>query len=411
MLSEASSGIAVRAASSRSSVTAASSTSKVQHKPVVQANEDFKTEVFVQELRSIADKLGSVPRSPIDPLPSTSTALTAASHARGLHPAHVQGRLQRRLSVHLSIDRPRRRVALHVRQLAGSALAPRQAVPRARDRGLGSQGGVGSFRASVWNTVDADGGTCGRALCEHGRCQAVRGRGDGNLDGQPALADGYVLSPSDQAFGIDFAGDVEAARKEGKKVKHKIIFEQKAFPSDQYALASVNELNGFDPKTSMVPLVPKEGSKTLETADILATIEKCGQEGETSMVLIGGIQYFTGQLFELEKLAAKAHEYGILFGVDLAHAFANVPLALHDWGIDFACWCTYKYGSSGPGGIAGLFVHEKWHHANLTRQADGGAREGDAFLDAGQVCAHSRCRGMADFEPFDARHGLAQRIA
>lgn len=145
-----------------------------------------------------------------------------------------------------------------------------------------------------------------------------------------------------------------------QSARHKIIHEQSPFPSDQYALASVVQLNGFDPKTSLVPLKPEAGTKTLDTEDILETMEQQAATGECWGILLGGIQYLTGQLFELERIAKKARELDIYCGFDLAHAFANVPLALHDWGVDFAVWCTYKYGSSGPGGIAGLFIHEKW---------------------------------------------------
>ncbi|KAN0063917.1 Kynureninase (L-kynurenine hydrolase) [Thecaphora frezii] len=178
--------------------------------------------------------------------------------------------------------------------------------------------------------------------------------------------------PAVKPFGVGYNGSLEQAKREGKKVRHKIVYEHKAFPSDRYALASAIELNGFSVETSLVPLKPEGDRRTLETADILATIDELGKEGETALILLGGVQYFTGQFFELDKIGAKAREHGIVFGVDLAHAFANVPLRLHDWGVDFAVWCTYKYGSAGPGGIAGLFVHENWTSSAsnmLTRQA------------------------------------------
>lgn len=188
----------------------------------------------------------------------------------------------------------------------------------------------------------------------------------------------------------------------GGKIRHKIIYETKAFPSDQYALRSAIELAGFDPETSLISLIPRKGELTLRTEDIFKRMEELAEEGETAMIMMSGIQYYTGQWFEMEKITKKGKELvsfvfhtliwiskdfflgtiisdsfisslsfvhscppslvwqGFIVGWDLAHAFANVPLALHDWGVDFAVWCTYKYGSSGPGGIAGLFVHEDW---------------------------------------------------
>ncbi|KDN44717.1 kynureninase [Tilletiaria anomala UBC 951] len=156
--------------------------------------------------------------------------------------------------------------------------------------------------------------------------------------------------------------------------RHKIVYEKKAFPSDVYALDSIVRLSGFDPATSLVPLAPREqeGELTLRTEDVLREVERLGQEGETAIIMLAGIQYYTGQWFEMKKITEKAKQYDIIVGWDLAHAFANVPLALHDWGVDFAIWCTYKYGSSGPGGIAGLFVHERWHslsYEQLSRPA------------------------------------------
>lgn len=144
------------------------------------------------------------------------------------------------------------------------------------------------------------------------------------------------------------------------KVRHKIIHEVAPFPSDQYALVSAVQLNNLDPETSLVELKPRPGADTLLTEDILATLDREAATGECWGILLGGIQYLTGQFFDIEAITSKAHELGLMVGLDLAHAFANVPLQLHDWGVDFAVWCTYKYGSSGPGGIGGLFVHEKW---------------------------------------------------
>ncbi|KAJ9475412.1 Kynureninase [Pseudozyma hubeiensis] len=370
VLSEASSDIVVRASTASDSANTTAPRSTVQHKAVVQANDNFKTEVFVQELQSIADKIGSGAKM---------TDRAIAEHLDSADPLHrmregyILPKFKDVCSKDYASTSSETAADAESLYMCGNSLGPLSRLGKKyleqEIEAWGRMAVLGHFEhpyGTPWTQMEKRvGELCADVVGAKQSEVVVMGTLTGNLHSLMAT----FYRPATKPFGIDFAGDVEAAKKQGKKVKHKIIFEQKAFPSDQYALASVIELNGFDPKTSMVPLVPKEGTKTLETADILATIEKCGKEGETAMVLIGGIQYFTGQLFELEKLAAKAHEYGILFGVDLAHAFANVPLALHDWGIDFACWCTYKYGSSGPGGIAGLFVHEKWHKADLTRQA------------------------------------------
>ncbi len=145
------------------------------------------------------------------------------------------------------------------------------------------------------------------------------------------------------------------------KEKFKIICEGHAFPSDQYAFESQVKFHGFNPEEAIIELVPRPGEDTLRTADILETIEK--NAPETALVLIGGVQYYTGQFFDLKAIASKAQELNITFGVDLAHAVGNLPLHLHDWGVDFGVWCSYKYLNSGPGGVSGMYVHER-HHQN-----------------------------------------------
>ncbi|KAG2171937.1 hypothetical protein INT43_001413 [Umbelopsis isabellina] len=142
--------------------------------------------------------------------------------------------------------------------------------------------------------------------------------------------------------------------------KNKIIIEKKAFPSDHYAVESQIKLHGYDPKSSLITIAPREGEDTLHTEDILAAIEKHGSS--TAVIMLSGVQYYTGQWFEMEKITAFGHEQGCIVGWDLAHAAGNVPVQLHDWNVDFACWCSYKYLNSSPGGIAGLFVHEKYAH-------------------------------------------------
>lgn len=139
--------------------------------------------------------------------------------------------------------------------------------------------------------------------------------------------------------------------------RYKIICEAKAFPSDQYAFETQARYHGFDPANAVIEVAPREGEHTLRTADIIDTIN---QHGDTvAVVLLGGINYYTGQFFDLEAISKAAHAVGAYAGFDLAHAAGNVELQLHDWDIDFACWCSYKYLNSGPGGVAGVYIHEK----------------------------------------------------
>ncbi len=141
------------------------------------------------------------------------------------------------------------------------------------------------------------------------------------------------------------------------KERFKIIMEAGAFPSDQYAIESQVRFHGFDPKDAIIEVAPKEGEYTLKTEDIVAAIAANG--AEIALVLFGGINYFTGQLFDMKTITKAGHQVGAKVGFDLAHAAGNVPLHLHDWDVDFACWCSYKYQNAGPGGISGIFVHQK----------------------------------------------------
>ncbi|NWI05172.1 KYNU Kynureninase, partial [Tichodroma muraria] len=139
--------------------------------------------------------------------------------------------------------------------------------------------------------------------------------------------------------------------------RYKILLEARAFPSDHYAVESQLRLHELDVEKSMVLLHPRQGEETLRTEDILAVIEK---EGDSiAVILFSGVQYYTGQLFDIPRITKAGQKKGCLVGFDLAHAVGNVELHLHDWGVDFACWCSYKYLNSGAGGLAGAYIHEK----------------------------------------------------
>jgi kynureninase len=145
--------------------------------------------------------------------------------------------------------------------------------------------------------------------------------------------------------------------------KYKIIMEAGAFPSDQYAIESQVRFHGLNPADAIIEVSPRAGEFTLRTGDITAVIAE--HADDLALVLFGGINYFTGQWYDMPSITKASQDAGAIVGFDLAHAAGNVPLQLHDWGVDFACWCSYKYQNSGPGGISGIFVHEK-HFDNLT---------------------------------------------
>ncbi len=147
-------------------------------------------------------------------------------------------------------------------------------------------------------------------------------------------------------------------RPEGKRTK--ILCESKAFPSDQYALESQIRFHGLDPEDHLVEIAPREGEHLINEDDLINKIDQLGDE--LAMVMIGGVNYYTGQLFDMEKITEAGHKVGAVVGFDLAHAAGNINLHLHDWDVDFAAWCGYKYLNSSPGGVSGMFVHER--HAN-----------------------------------------------
>jgi kynureninase len=139
--------------------------------------------------------------------------------------------------------------------------------------------------------------------------------------------------------------------------RHKILIESAAFPSDTYAAASQLRVRGVDPSLGLILATPREGEATLRIDDLEELLERRGRE--IALVLRSGVQYYTGQWFDIERITLAAKRQGCAVGWDLAHAVGNVPLRLHDWDVDFAAWCSYKYLNAGPGAIAGCFVHER----------------------------------------------------
>lgn len=159
---------------------------------------------------------------------------------------------------------------------------------------------------------------------------------------------------------------------------YKIICEAKAFPSDQYAMESQVRYHGYNPEDSIIEISAREGEYEIRTEDILAAIEQ--NKDETALVLFGGVNYYSGQVIDMERITKASHDAGIICGFDLAHAIGNVELKLHEWNVDFATWCSYKYLNSGPGGVSGVFINQRhiadkdiprfagwWGHTKETR--------------------------------------------
>jgi kynureninase len=141
------------------------------------------------------------------------------------------------------------------------------------------------------------------------------------------------------------------------KLRFKILMEEPAFPSDTYAIKTQISYNGLSPKDALMLAHPRKGEFTIRTEDIVNLIEK--NADQLAVVMVGGVNFVTGQLFDIPTITKAAQKLGITVGFDLAHAIGNVPLALHDWNVDFAVWCSYKYLNAGPGAVAGAFVHER----------------------------------------------------
>jgi kynureninase len=141
------------------------------------------------------------------------------------------------------------------------------------------------------------------------------------------------------------------------KERFKIICEAKAFPSDQYAFESQAKFHGLDPSEVIIEVQPGEGEYVIRTENILDTIKQ--HADQTALVIFSGVNYYNGQVFDMKSITRAAHDAGAYCGFDLAHAAGNIELKLHDWDVDFACWCSYKYLNSGPGGVAGAFINQR----------------------------------------------------
>lgn len=139
--------------------------------------------------------------------------------------------------------------------------------------------------------------------------------------------------------------------------RHKLLIEAHSFPSDRYAVESQIKFHGFDPEEALIEAKPREGESILREEDILALIEREGEQ--IALILWPGVQFYTGQVFDCRAIAETGHRKGCRAGFDLAHAVGNTPLNLHDWNADFAVWCSYKYLNAGPGAVAGCFIHER----------------------------------------------------
>jgi kynureninase len=151
--------------------------------------------------------------------------------------------------------------------------------------------------------------------------------------------------------------------------RYKVLMEAGAFPSDQYAVETQVRLQGYDPKSTIIEVSPREGEHLIREEDIFRIIEE--ESSSLALILLGGINYYTGQLFNMESITDQAHKAGAIVGFDLAHVVGNVPVKLHDWKVDFAVWCSYKYLNGGPGAVGGAFVHEK-HARNRNQPRLGG---------------------------------------
>jgi kynureninase len=154
-----------------------------------------------------------------------------------------------------------------------------------------------------------------------------------------------------------------------KGKRNKILCEAKAFPSDQYMLETHLRSHGLDPEQVLVEVAPRDGEHVIRNEDITDIIDE--HRDELALILFSGVSYYTGQVYDIKAITKAAHAVGAIAGFDLAHAAGNISLQLHDWNVDFACWCSYKYLNSGPGAMGGVFIHERFH-ADKTIKRFGG---------------------------------------
>lgn len=189
------------------------------------------------------------------------------------------------------------------------------------------------------------------------------------------------------------------------KKRFKILTESDAFPSDRYMLESQVRFHGYDPRETIIEVKPRPGERTLRTEDIIQVIGD--HQDDLALIMMSGLQYYTGQLFDLPTITQAGREVGAKVGFDLAHAAGNVPLQLHDWEVDFAAWCSYKYLNSGPGNVGGIFVHERhgdkpelkrfagwWGHDENTRFAMDGPFKAMSGAD-GWLLSNDNVLGLA----------------
>ena len=152
-------------------------------------------------------------------------------------------------------------------------------------------------------------------------------------------------------------------------LKHKILIESDAFPSDRYAVETQLRFHGFDPTESLIEWSPRKGETLLNIEDLESILQSNGNE--IALLLIGGVNYYTGQYLDLKKISELGHQKGCKVGIDLAHGVGNIQPNLHESGVDFAAWCTYKYMNSGPGSLGGVFVHERYAHDQTLKRFAG----------------------------------------
>ena len=282
---------------------------------------------------------------------------------------------------HIPEGDERRGRDLFRRQLAG---APPEANPAVRRRGAGEVGAARRQGAFL-------GGEPMDAVPRAPR------RADGEAGGRLAPSEVVTMNSLTVNLHLMMASFYRPTRE-----RHRILLEEHAFPSDDYArrVPGQRSTASTRPRRSCGSR-PGTGKHSIDTADIAEVLER---EGDSiALVLLPGVQYYTGQAFEIEAITRLAHEKGCVVGFDLAHAAGNLVLRLHDWNVDFAVWCTYKYLNSGPGSVGGCFVHER--HGMRARSAAAGRlvgpRQGIALPDGARISADPRRGGMAALEPSD----------